>query len=99
PGRGSQFFQDAHLLDLSINYGIPIYKTAKPWVKFEIRNLFNSTPLISPSISGVRADPNSPKDALGIPTGYTVGGSFFKGPATTAYPFPREYFLSLGFRF
>jgi hypothetical protein len=99
PGRGSQFFEDAHLVDFSINWGVPIYKSAKPWVKFEIRNLFDSTPLINPSISGVRADPNSPKDALGIPTGYTIGGTFLKGTATSAYPFPREYFVSLGFRF
>jgi hypothetical protein len=99
PGRGSMFFEDAHLFDFSLTYGVPIYKSAKPWVKFEIRNLFDATPLISPSISGVRGDPNSPKDALGLPTGYTVGGTFFKGTATSAYPFPREYFVSIGFRF
>jgi hypothetical protein len=97
-GRGSEHFEDAHLFDLAVTYSIPVFKSVKPWVKFESRNLFNSTPLISYNIT-TRPDPKSPKDALGIPTGYIKGSSFGKGTSTNNYPFPREYFLSLGIRF
>ena len=35
----------------------------------------------------------------GIPTGYIKGANFGKGTGTGNYPFPREYFLTVGFRF
>ncbi len=77
---------------------MPVYHSFKLWVKGEMRNMFNSTPLISTNIT-VSPDPNSPKDALGIPTGYIKGANFGKGTGTASYPFPREYLLTLGFRF
>jgi hypothetical protein len=98
-GRGSEFFEDAHLFDLALTYDIKVWKTAAPWVKVELRNMFNSTPLIGYNIT-VRPDPNSPKDALGLATGYTKGSSFGKGTSSTShYPFPREFLVSMGFRF
>ena len=97
-GRGSERFEDAHLFDVALTYAVPVYKRLKPWVKLEARNVFNSTPLISTNIT-TRPDPNSPKDALGIPTGFIKGSSFGKGTATTNYPFPREFFVSTGIRF
>ncbi len=98
-GRGSEFFESAHLFDLSLNYSVPIVRTLKPWVKFELRNAFNSTPLIETNIS-TRPDPASPRDALGIPTGFIKGSSFGKGTSSNLhYPFPREILLSVGIRF
>jgi hypothetical protein len=97
-GRGSEFFEPQHLFNVALTYGVPVWKTARPWVKFEVRNLFDSTPLISYNTT-TRPDPNSPTDALGIPTGYVKGGLFGQGTSTANYPFPREYFLSVGFRF
>jgi outer membrane receptor for ferrienterochelin and colicin len=97
-GRGSETYEGANLFDLAITYSIPVYKSASLWVKGECRNMFDSTPLISYNIT-VTPDPNSPKDALGIPTGYIKGPNFGKGTTTANYPFPREYFLTLGFRF
>jgi hypothetical protein len=67
-------------------------------VKFEVRNVFNSTPLISTNIS-TTPDPNSPLDSLGIPTGYIKGSAFGTGTSTTNYPFPREYLVAVGVRF
>ena len=98
PGRGSEFFEPEHLFNVALTYGVPVWKSAKPWVKFEVRNIFDKTPLISYNIT-TRPDPNSPTDALGIPTGYLKGSSFGQGTSTANYPFPREYFLSVGFRF
>jgi Carboxypeptidase regulatory-like domain/TonB dependent receptor/TonB-dependent Receptor Plug Domain len=97
-GRGSERFEGASLLDLSLNYSIPVYKSLRPWVKFEVRNVFNSTPLISTNIS-TTPDPNSPLDSLGIPTGYIKGSAFGTGTSTTNYPFPREFLVAVGVRF
>lgn len=98
PGRGSENFQDAHLFDLALTYDIKVWKSAAPWVKAEVRNLFNRTPLIAYNTT-VRPDPNSPKDALGLPTGYIKGSAFGTGTATAHYAFPREFLISMGFRF
>jgi hypothetical protein len=38
-------------------------------------------------------------DSLGIPTGFIKGANFGKGTTTSHYPFPREYFLTIGIRF
>ena len=97
-GRGSENFENAHLFDLAVTYSLPFYKSAEIWVKGEMRNMFNSTPLIAYNTT-VTPDANSPRDALGIPTGYIKGASFGKGTATAHYPFPREYFVTLGVRF
>jgi len=97
-GRGSERFENAHLFDVALTYDVPIYKRLKPWVKFEARNVFNKTPLISTNIT-TRPDPNSPRDALGIPTGFIKGSSFGKATATGNFPFPREFFVSTGIRF
>jgi hypothetical protein len=77
---------------------VPIWKSLKPWVKLEVRNLFNKTPLISYNIT-TRPDPASPRDALGIPTGYIKGSSFGNATGTANFPFPREFFVAVGFRF
>ena len=81
-----------------MTYAVAVVKRLRPWVKAEVRNMFNSTPLISYNIT-TRPDPASPKDALGIPTGFIKGSAFGTGTATTNYPFPREYFISTGIRF
>ncbi len=82
-----------------MTYSLPLYKRLNVWVKGEVRNMFNSTPLISYQHHGERRTTNSPKDALGIPTGYIKGANFGKGTGTANYPFPREYFLTAGIRF
>ena len=97
-GRGTENYEDAHLFDLAVTYSLPFYKSAQIWIKGEMRNMFNSTPLIAYNTT-VTPDANSPRDALGIPTGYIKGTSFGKGTATAHYPFPREYFVTLGVRF
>jgi outer membrane receptor for ferrienterochelin and colicin len=97
-GRGSENYEDAHLFDLAVTYSLPVYKSLKLWVKGEMRNMFNSTPLIAYNTT-VTPDATSPRDALGIPTGYVKGTNFGKGTTTAHYPFPREYFLTIGVRF
>jgi hypothetical protein len=97
-GRGSEFYEGAHLFDLALTWSLPVYKRLQIWVKPEVRNIFNSTPLIQFNTT-VTPDNNSPKDALGIPTGFIKGANFGKGTTNAHYPNPREFFVSMGIRF
>ena len=103
--RGSQFFPGTALFDTSINYEIPVYRTARPWVKFDVYNLFNDLKVINYNTT-VIPDPNSPKDAMGLPTGYIKGPSFGQATSLAAYPVPfqgqrggRTFRVAFGFRF
>jgi len=97
-GRGSEKYQDAHLFDFAVNYNVPVWKKVRPWVKLEVRNIFNSTPLISYDTT-VSPDPSSPTDSLGLPTGYVKEKTFGTGRASSNYPNPREFLMSAGIRF
>ena len=103
--RGSQTFPSVALFDTSVNYEIPIYKTARPWVKFDVYNLFNELKVIRFNTT-VNPDPNSPLDDMGLPTGFIRGPQFGQATSTAAYPVPfqgqrggRTFRVSFGFRF
>jgi hypothetical protein len=97
-GRGSELYNGSNLFDLALTYSVKTVRTVRPWVKVELRNLFSSTPLISYNTT-VTPDSKSPKDDLGLPTGFVKGSSFGKGTSTANYPFPREFLVSMGIRF
>ena len=103
--RGSQSFEGYALFDLGVNYSIPVWKTLRPYVKFEALNAFNNQKLIGHDVV-VNADLNSPRDALGLPTGYVQGARF--GQATRNLDYPawrpgfdggRTFLLAFGMRF
>jgi carboxypeptidase family protein len=103
--RGSQFFPGVTLFDTSVNYELPIYRTARPWLKFDVYNLFNDLKVIKYNTT-VTPDPNSPLDAMGLPTGYIKGPLFGQPTSTAAYPVPfqgqrggRTFRVAFGFRF
>jgi hypothetical protein len=96
-------FESSHLVDLSLSYDVPVYKRARPFFKAELRNAFNKQPLIGFNTT-ISADNNSPRDELGLPTGYTRGANFgtpLNNHTATAphVPFPREFRFSVGLRF
>jgi hypothetical protein len=66
---GSETFKGYGVLDTSINYNIPVFRSLKPWVKFDVYNLFNNQKLIAWSTT-IRQDPATPTDSLGLRTGY-----------------------------
>jgi hypothetical protein len=103
--RGSQFFAGYALFDTSINYEIPVFKSARPWLKFDVYNLFNNEKLTSHNTT-VNPDKNSPLDSMGIPTGYIKGSKFGQATGTGNYPAPfqgqrggRTFRVSFGLRF
>ena len=77
--RGSEEFAGYGVLDMSFNYNIPVFKTVRPWIKFEVYNLFDNLKLIAWNTTIV-PDPTSPKDSLGYATGYIKAPTF--GTAT-----------------
>ena len=104
-GRGTKTFDGYGLFDLSVNYAIPVWSSLSPWIKFDLFNAFNNDKQIRSNIA-VSADPNSPVDEFGIPTGFIEGPRF--GEATSVDHFPqyianvsglRTFLMSLGFRF
>ena len=104
-GRGSETWDGYGLLDLAVNYRIPVWDSLSPRIKFELFNVFNNDKQIGGNTS-VSADPDSPVDELGIPTGFIEGSNF--GEATSVNPFPqyianldglRTFRMSLGLTF
>jgi outer membrane receptor protein involved in Fe transport len=73
--RGIGSFDGYAVIDMSINYTIPVYKSTRPFVKFDIFNLFNNEKLIAWN-TGVKPDPASPVDNLGLATAYLKGAKF-----------------------
>jgi hypothetical protein len=77
--RGDQNFAGYGVFDMSINYDVPVFRTLKRWVKFDVYNLFNNEKLIGWNTT-VSPNKATTVDNLGLPTGYTPSSTF--GTAT-----------------
>jgi hypothetical protein len=80
--RGDQTFKGYGLFDTAVQYNIAVYKSVRPWIRFDVYNLFNNQKLIawSTAITGVSASRGGPVDQFGIPLTFTKASSF--GTAT-----------------
>ena len=103
--RGSQSFESFSLVDLAVTYGIPVWRSAQPWIKFEAFNVLNNQKLIAWD-TAITADAASARDANGLPTGYLQGPRFGQGTANSHYAAPRPgadggrmLDFAVGFRF
>ena len=103
--RGTESFKGYGLLDLSVQYQIPIWRTAAPYFKFELYNVFKHDSLIGWNTT-VNPVYDGPVDDLGLPTTYEEGPRFREGTSQGNYP-PwlagasggRTFRMALGFRF
>ena len=103
--RGTEDFKGYGLFDVSVQYQIPIWRTAEPFFKFELLNVFNNDTLIGWD-TRVEPDYDGPVDDLGLPLNYIEGPRFGEGTSPGDYP-PwraaldggRAFLMSLGFRF
>jgi hypothetical protein len=77
--RGSEQFKGYGLFDTSMQYNVPVFKSARPWIRFDVYNLFNNQKLIAWS-TAITANNSGPKDQYGIPTTYNKSSTF--GTAT-----------------
>lgn len=103
--RGSQSFKGFALVDLAVTYGVPVWRAAQPWIKFETFNVLNNQKLIAWDTT-ITADAASARDEFGLPTGYVVGPRFGQGTSNAHYPTPRAgvdggrmFAVAIGFRF
>jgi hypothetical protein len=96
--RGSELFKGHQVVDAALNYSIPVLRSLRPWLKLEVRNLFNDRTLIGWDTT-VTPDPDSALDALGLPTGFVRGARFGQASALTDYPEARTFLMAFGLRF
>jgi hypothetical protein len=97
--RGAGEYNDLMLVDLSLNWGVPLFSgRVEPWVKFDVLNVFNDDTLYTYS-TGIAFDPNSPLDSDGLRTGFVKAASFGRPTGAASYAVPREYLISAGIRF
>ena len=77
--RGRSTFAGYGLFDMSLNYNVPVFRTLRPWVKFDVFNLFNNEKLIAWNTTITQNPAASPEDSLGLATDYTKGATFGNG--------------------
>jgi hypothetical protein len=80
--RGSETFAGYGVLDTSINYNIPVFRELRPWLKFDVYNLFNNQKLIAWNTT-VTQNAAGPKDNLGLATTFNEGATFGKATGNT----------------
>ena len=86
--RGGDNFKGYGVMDLATSYNLAVWKSARPWVKLEVYNLFNNEKQIAWDKT-IAVDAASARDANGIPTGYVQGPQFAQ--ATNGNQFPQPY--------
>lgn len=109
--RGSEQFEGYGLFDTSLLYNIPVAGTLRPWVKLDVYNLLNNQKLISWNTT-LAQDPASPRDDLGLATGFVRSPAFGTANSTNNFPRPfgtdesgnaatggRTFRVAVGFRF
>jgi hypothetical protein len=103
--RGTENFKGYGLFDVSLSYSIPVWKSVRPYIKFDALNVFNNQKLIG---FDTTIDPNydGPVDALGLPLEFVRGPNFGKAERNQDYPRwrtgqngGRTFLLAAGFRF
>jgi len=76
---GSENFNGFGLFDLDLHYEIPVFRNVRPWIKFDVYNLFDNNKLIAYNTT-VSQDSSTSVDNLGLRTGFVKGPTF--GTAT-----------------
>lgn len=102
---GAESFAGYGVVDLSVNYDVPVVRSLRPWIKVDLFNALNNQKVISWNTS-IKPDTSAPRDVLGIRTGYVAGPFFGQATGTGNYPVPvagqtggRTLRLAVGFRF
>jgi hypothetical protein len=103
--RGDGSFEGFALVDVGVNYSLPLWKTVRPYVKLEMLNVFNNQKLVGFNTT-VSADWDGPVDALGLPLNYIEGPNFGEAEANADYPAwrtgqsgGRTFLAAVGLRF
>jgi hypothetical protein len=81
-GRGTETFAGYGLLDTSVHYNVPLFGDLRPWIKFDVYNIFNNQKLIAWGTT-VSQNAATPVDNLGLRTGFTQAATFGKATGNT----------------
>jgi hypothetical protein len=103
--RGTEEFAGYGVVDLAVSYQVPVWRTVRPWIKFELFNVMNNNKLIAWTTT-VTPDATSPLDVNGLPTGYVKATNFGTARSNADYPRPlpgidggRAFAMAFGLRF
>jgi len=80
--RGGQQFAGYGVVDMSLNYNIPVFGTLRPWLKLDLFNVLNNEKLIAWNTS-VSPNKAGGVDSLGLPTTFTPGKNFGNATGNT----------------
>ncbi len=83
---------------MAVQYRVPIWRSVEPWIKFELRNMFNEDALQTFDTT-VTPNNNGPLDADGLPTEFIRSPTFGQATSEASHVVPREYLISAGIRF
>ena len=93
------------MVDTSINYDVPLFRSFRPWLKFDVFNLLDNLKQVKWNTT-VRQNAATTKDSLGLATGYTLGPNYGKAEANSDFPTPlagvgggRTFRVAFGLRF
>ncbi|MCL4814744.1 MAG: TonB-dependent receptor, partial [Vicinamibacteraceae bacterium] len=96
--RGTEEYNGYGLVDFGLTYQVPVFKTLRPYLKFDMFNIFNDDTLATFNTTVLR-NSAGPVDSLGLPTTYTKGSLFGQATSAANHVRPRTWQVSLGFRF
>jgi hypothetical protein len=103
--RGVGDFKGSGLMDLALSYAVPVWRSAKPWIKVEFYNLLNNQKQIAWDKT-VTPDNAGPRDANGLPMNDIQGPRFGQATDDNQFPQPipgqnggRLFRVALGVRF
>ncbi len=80
--RGTEQFPGYGLLDLSVNYNIPVFKSLRPWIKVDLYNVLDNRKLIAFDTT-VSQNNAGAKDSVGLATTFNKGANFGKATGNT----------------
>ena len=80
--RGTEQFPGYGLLDLSVNYNIPVFKSLRPWIKVDLYNVLDNRKLIAFDTT-VSQNNAGAKDSVGLATTFNQGANFGKATGNT----------------
>jgi hypothetical protein len=107
--RGVGEYEGSHQFDVAFTYQVPVFRTLRPWLKFEVYNMLNDQSLVTFN-TAVTANNAGARDENGLPTEFTRGSNFGRATAITHFPratnspggtalYARTWLMSFGVRF
>ena len=80
--RGTERFPGYGLVDLDMSYNIPVFRSLRPWLKFDVYNLFDNQKLIAFN-TNVTQNTAGAKDSVGLATTFNKSSTFGKATGNT----------------